>query len=102
MYSVIFTSTRTRHADELYAEWLEITSKLVQEIPGFISSFSHRDPTTRKGVTVAYFETEESLLAWKELPRHLEAQSLGRSDFYQEYEVFVCKVERHYSWIKKE
>jgi len=102
MYSVIFTSTRSPHSNELYAEWLEITSKLVQEIPGFITFFSHRDPTTRKGVTVAYFETEESLLAWKELPRHLEAQNLGRSDFYQDYEVYVCKVERHYSWINPE
>ncbi len=100
MYSVIFTSTRTPHSSELYAEWTEITGKLVKEIPGFIDSFSHRDPNTQKGVTIAYFESEESLKQWKELPTHLEAQNLGRTNFYEEYEVIVSKVERHYSWRK--
>ena len=55
---------------------------------------------TRKGVTVAYFETEESVKLWRDLPEHLEAQKLGRTDFYEDYEVFVAKVERQYSWKK--
>ncbi len=101
MYAVIFNSTRTAHSVELYDRWSEITERLVKDIPGFIDFDSYRDPITRKGVTVAYFETEEAVKSWKELPQHLEAQKLGRSDFYEDYEIFVTKVERQYSWTKK-
>jgi len=56
MYAVVFKSTRTLGANELYDQWSEITEKLVRQIPGFIDFHSHRDPVTRKGVTVAYLE----------------------------------------------
>ena len=101
MHAVIFKSTRTSHSNELYDEWSEITQSLVTKIPGFIDFDSYRDPVTRKGVTIAYFETEEAVKLWKELPEHLAAQKLGRSDFYEDYEIFVTKVERQYSWNKK-
>jgi heme-degrading monooxygenase HmoA len=100
MYAVVFKSTRTPDSNELYDQWSEITEKLVRQIPGFIDFHSHRDPVTRKGITVAYFETEESVKLWRDLPEHLEAQKLGRTDFYEDYEVFVAKVERQYSWKK--
>ena len=100
MYAVIFKSTRTTNANELYDNWSEITERLVRQIPGFLDFYSYRDLHTRSGVTVAFFESEEALKLWRELPEHLEAQKLGRTDFYENYEVFVTKVERQYSWNK--
>jgi heme-degrading monooxygenase HmoA len=72
--------------------------ELVKQVPGFISSFSHRDPITRGGVTVAYFESLESIKAWRENHEHMKVQELGKSHFYSWYEIQVVKVERGYEW----
>ena len=52
MYAVIFRSTRTEHSEQLYQHHSEQMEELVKQVPGFISSFSHRDPITQSGVTV--------------------------------------------------
>jgi heme-degrading monooxygenase HmoA len=49
-------------------------------------------------VTVAYFETLESIKAWRENPEHMKVQELGKSHFYSWYEIKVAKVERGYEW----
>ena len=70
--------------------------ELVREQPGFIDFVSARDPETRIGITVAYFADEESVLKWKANLEHLEAQRLGRRDFYESYSVKVANVYREY------
>jgi heme-degrading monooxygenase HmoA len=97
-YAVIFHSTRTAHSEQLYQHHSEQMQELVKQVPGFISSFSHRDPITQSGVTVAYFETLESIKAWRENPEHMKVQELGKSHFYSWYEIKVVKVERGYEW----
>ncbi|NCW94704.1 MAG: antibiotic biosynthesis monooxygenase, partial [Actinobacteria bacterium] len=52
----------------------------------------------REGVTVSYFETLESIKAWRENPEHMKVQELGKSHFYSWYEIKVVKVERGYEW----
>ncbi len=94
--AVIFTSTRTHHHDDDYARWSDRMNELVREQPGFIDFVSARDPVTRLGITVAYFVDEESVLRWKGNLEHLEAQRLGRRDFYQSYSVKVARVFREY------
>jgi heme-degrading monooxygenase HmoA len=42
------------------------------------------------------------LVAWKEVPEHLEAQALGRTAFYLEYEVEVAEIVRRYQWKSSE
>lgn len=94
--AVIFSSTRTLHHDEAYDRWSHRMAELVREQPGFIDFVSARDPVTRLGITVAYFVDEESVLAWKANTEHLEAQQLGRREFYESYSVKVAKVFREY------
>ena len=94
--AVIFTSTRTHHHDEDYERWSHRMAELVVEQSGFIDFVSARDPVTRLGITVAYFVDEASVLAWKANLEHLEAQRLGRSDFYESYSVRVANVYREY------
>lgn len=98
MYAVIFHSIRTEHSEELYQFHSARMQELVRQVPGFISLVSHRDPETRSGVTVAYFETLESVKVWRENPEHMTAQELGKSHFYSWYELKVLKVKRSYNW----
>ena len=74
---------------------------LVQDQPGFVEMVSVRDPISRMGITVAYFEDEQSVAAWKANVEHAEAQRRGIADFYESYDVTVAQVTRHYAFTKE-
>ena len=99
-FAVIFKSTRTEDSTDLYHEQTELMEALVKSIPGYLSHFSFRDPATREGVTISYFESEDAIKKWKQVGEHIRAQELGRSDFYENYEVQVVEILREYSWNK--
>jgi heme-degrading monooxygenase HmoA len=94
----IFRSTRNSHSPLAYAEWSERLDQLVATMPGYIGHVSFRDESTGRGVTVSYFESMASLEHWRGDPVHREAQALGRSDFYEEYEIEVVEIVRHHEW----
>jgi len=94
----IFRSTRNDHSTLEYAEWSDRMDKLVTTIPGYIGHVSFREEPTGRGVTISYFESMASLVHWRENPVHREAQALGRSNFYDEYEIEVAEIVRHYEW----
>lgn len=99
MYAVIFRSVRTANSEELYQEHSAKMEKLVKTIKGYISHHGQRDPQTREGVTISYFESLEAIKTWREHPEHKVTQELGRTHFYEHYEVKVVKVEREYEWV---
>lgn len=99
--AVIFTSTRAVNSDAKYQEWSTRMEELVTEQPGYLSHVGFRDSQTRQGVTISYFKDEESIRNWKVLDEHLEAQQLGREEFYEEYTVRIATVNREYSWSRK-
>lgn len=70
----------------------------VRSIDGYHDHISFRDDTTRQGVTIAYFEHEEAITAWRTFHEHLTAQRLGREQFYEDYTVEVAHIERNYTW----
>lgn len=96
--AVIFVSRRTAGHDEEYSDTAQRMEHLARRQPGFVDMVSVRDPATRQGVTVAYFDDEESARAWKRHPEHLEAQRRGRLEFYEEYRVTVAEVTRDYGF----
>lgn len=49
------------------------------------------------GITVSYWETLEAISLWKLHSEHRIAQEMGRSLWYQHYELRISKVERAYS-----
>ena len=98
MFVVIFQSKRKDDDNVLYAEWAQRMNQAVTEIDGYISHVGFRDRETRKGVTIAYFETEEAIRTWREFPEHLTAQELGRESFYENYSVEVAEVVRAYRY----
>jgi heme-degrading monooxygenase HmoA len=94
----IFRSVRTDHSDHEYEEWAKRMDELVATMPGYTGHTSFRDDASNKGVTISYFRSMEDVVAWKKEPEHREAQALGRSTFYTEYEIEVAEIVRHYGW----
>jgi len=96
MIAVIFTSQRTTY-NKGYEEFNEQLDKLAREQKGFIKQESTRQENGF-GISISYWENEESAKAFKKLPIHIEAQQKGKSIYYQWYDVKICEVNRHYSY----
>ncbi|OAB34699.1 JEMB protein [Paenibacillus macquariensis subsp. macquariensis] len=93
-YAVIFSSQRTA-GDNGYSIMAETMEKLAAEQPGFLSVESVRD-TSGAGITISYWDSLEAISNWKQNKFHLVAQEKGMQDWYQDYKVKICKVERAY------
>lgn len=92
-YAVIFTSIRTE-GDNGYAEAAERIVELAARQPGFLGIESARQEI---GITVSYWESLESIRAWKENAEHQMAQ--GRAEeWYKAFRVRICRVEREYGF----
>jgi heme-degrading monooxygenase HmoA len=106
-YAVIFTSVRREveeiapaHAPTVPADPLpdyEATARrmveLAHEQPGFLGVESARGPDGL-GITVSYWENEDSIRRWREDAEHRLAQKLGRERWYAWFALRVAKVER--------
>ena len=66
-------------------------------MPGFLGVESWRNEEGY-GATIVYFENEEQLLDWRNLPEHQKAQAKGKEKWYSNYAVRVGKIERDYSF----
>lgn len=92
-YAVIFTSIRTE-GDNGYAETAERIVELAARQPGFLGIDSARQET---GITVSYWESLESIRAWKENAEHQMAQ-VRAEKWYKTFRVRICRVEREYGF----
>ena len=97
-YAVIFTTQRTGDDKDGYNEKADELSELVEKEPGFLGMESVRDETGQ-GITVCYWDNEESIANWKKKLVHQEAQQKGMSDWYKYYFLRIAKVERDYGKI---
>lgn len=94
-YAVIFTSQRTE-GDRGYAKMAEAMEHLAAKQPGFLGIESARD--NELGITVSYWDSLDAIKNWKENSAHKVAQEKGKHEWYQNYTVRVCKVERDYTF----
>lgn len=92
-YAVIFTSTRTE-GDHGYGAMAERMVALARQQPGFLGAESARNEV---GITVSYWKDLESIRAWKANAEHLQAQRLGRAQWYSAFTTRIAKIERDYS-----
>jgi heme-degrading monooxygenase HmoA len=93
---VIFSAQRRGDdSDDGYAETAARMVELVQQHPGFLGAESTRG-ADGFGITVAYFESEEAIAAWRSHAEHAAARARGRSEWYSHFELRVAKVERAY------
>lgn len=95
-YAVIFSSQRTP-GDNGYGDMADKMDKLAAEQPGYIGAESVRD-ASGAGITISYWESLEAISNWKKNAAHQVAQERGRQEWYRNYTVRVCRVEREYSF----
>jgi len=101
-FAVIFTSTQTKNI-EGYAEMAEKMGTLAEQQKGYLGIDSARSDTSTSlsaglGITVSYWESLEAIKIWKANSEHLLAQQKGREQWYNWYNVRICKVEREYEF----
>lgn len=94
-YAVIFSSQRTE-GDNGYNLMAEKMEQLAAKQPGFLGVEGVRD-ASGAGITISYWESLEAISNWKKNQSHKVAQEKGKQDWYQNYDVKICKVEREYS-----
>jgi len=68
---------------------------LATAMPGFVS-YNDYSAADGESLTLVEFASERELLAWRDNAEHREAQERGRREFFTEYQVQVCRVDRAY------
>ncbi|MFP4844396.1 antibiotic biosynthesis monooxygenase family protein [Winogradskyella sp. PE311] len=93
-FAVIFTSTQTANTNG-YAEMAIKMETLAKTQKGYLGIDSAKNDV---GITVSYWESLEAIKNWKANTEHLFAQKQGREQWYNWYNVRICKVEREYEF----
>ena len=93
-YAVIFTSTQTE-STKGYAEMAQKMEELAKQQKGYIGMDSAKE---KVGITVSYWKNLEAIKNWKQQSEHVQAQLKGRNQWYNWYNVRICKVEREYDF----
>lgn len=94
-YAVIFSSQRT-DGDGGYNDMADHMVELASQQPGFLGIESTRE-TSGFGITVSYWASEDAIAKWKADIEHADAQQLGKTKWYEHYELRIAKVERAYA-----
>ena len=100
IYTLFFSRLRDL-SPELEADYEHRSQALLQHVteqhPGFvdIKSFVAEDG---ERLSVVRFRDEASQREWRLESGHMDAQSKGRSDFYQSYRVVICEELRGDEW----
>ncbi len=99
MIVTIFRSRLKPEAQQEYATWAARMSELARQMPGHVS---HKGFVAEDGerVTIVEFESEEAQRAWSMHAEHVAAKKKGRADFYREYRIQVCTVQRESAFPK--
>lgn len=89
----IFRNRLRQENVKAYYEWADKLNALAVDMPGYVA---HKTFTAEDGerVTIVEFADEEGHMVWAKHPVHREAMALGRSDFYEDYEILICDVRR--------
>ncbi len=98
---VVLFGTKMRSDANLdeYGRRSKRMNELVKQIPGFISikGFVADDGDE---VSIARFESEDALDAWRFQREHVETQRRAREAFYEAYWVQVCRTVRDYEFTR--
>ena len=94
-YAVIFTSIHTGFSLAEYNAVATLMFTLAAEQPGYLGvETAHAEV----GITVSYWNDEESIRTWREHLEHTVVRERGRSEWYSRYALRVARVERAYTF----
>ncbi|MBS0260714.1 MAG: antibiotic biosynthesis monooxygenase [Planctomycetes bacterium] len=99
-YAVVFTSRRNTSDPEGYAAAAKILDELAVHQPGFLGIESVR-AEDGLGITVSYWASLEAIDAWRNVAVHRQAQATGRTNWYDEFHLRVCHVERDRHYVRE-
>ena len=100
MIVTVFRSRLKPENVQEYYEWAARMAALAKTMPGYVS---HKVFIAEDGerATIVEFESEEGQRAWATNLQHVEAKKKGRVDFYTEYKLQVCTVQRESGFTAK-
>ena len=93
-YAVIFTTVLTNNLAD-YEKTAIRMEELAKLQDGYLGIESTRNEI---GITVSYWKDLASITKWKNNIEHTEARDRGREQWYQQYQLRICKVERDYGF----
>jgi heme-degrading monooxygenase HmoA len=93
----VFRSRLRPDAEPAYGDVAAEMLAAARAVPGFVD-FAQFTGEDGERVSVVTFDSWTSHLAWRDDPRHREAQRRGRAEFYTRYSVQVGEVGTAHSW----
>ena len=98
MIAVIFEANAIPAQQERYLQLAAELKPELEQIAGFISIERFQSlNTVGKILSLSWWESEESVIAWKQNLKHLAAQFEGRESIFSFYRIRVAHVLRDYS-----
>ena len=97
---MVLSVFRSRLRPENEEEFLKLADEMMEiavAMRGFQSYKVYRAEDGER-CSVIEFDTMEHLLAWRQHPRHQQAQQIGRERYYTEYSLHVGTPERESSF----
>lgn len=86
-------------AESKFATALQQMQQQVQKYDGFLGEAPCCSLDDEKNfVTLFYWKDRQSMKTWREDPKHVEIQHLGREKLFAWYKIRVCELEREYEW----
>lgn len=102
MFLVVFRKRMRPGFDQAaYDAEAQAMQALAREQPGYVS-FKSYAADDGEGVSISEWADEVSARAWRQLAEHRAAQARGRSDYYQEYTMFVCDNPRIHRFYRED
>lgn len=98
-YWVVVFSSRRRPGDHGYAEMTARIAERLEGWPGLLGYESVRE--SGYGITCSYWRDEDAIRAWAGDHLHQQAQSLGKTRWYEDYVIRIARVERAYGWERQ-
>ncbi|MEK4706609.1 antibiotic biosynthesis monooxygenase family protein [Bacillus sp. FSL R10-2780] len=98
-YAVIFTSNLSNDTID-YSNVAEKMDDLAKQQPGFLGIESARD-NSGLGITISYWESLEAIENWKKNTLHKEAKKRGREQWYENFHLRICLVEKEYKFQRE-
>lgn len=103
MIAVIFEVFPKEGHREAYLDIAAGLREQLESIDGFISVERFESLTTPgKMLSISFFENEEALTEWRNLPRHRAAQAAGRGQHFEDYRLRVAQVIRDYGMTERD
>jgi len=94
--TVFRSRLREENVDEYRATAVRM-EELARAMPGFLE-FKQFTADDGERVSIIVFDSSEHQAAWRHHPEHVEAQRLGRDEFYASYDITVSDVVRRSVW----